>query len=58
MSAAYEEKMNFLKSVISEDLLADALDWVRANLNPDDVFDEDDLRIWAKENGFEEVYDD
>jgi hypothetical protein len=32
--------------------LDEAIDWIKSNLNPEDVFDERDLRQWADENGF------
>ena len=30
-----------------DDLLPTAVDWIKANLNPEDVFDKDDLIRWA-----------
>jgi len=32
--------------------LEDAVEWIKSNLNPEDVFDEKDLRQWAEENDF------
>jgi len=33
--------------------------WIKQNLNPEDVFDEDDLIDWAENNGyFSDVPDD
>ncbi len=34
--------------------LDEAIDYIKGNLNPQDVFDERDLREWALENGFVE----
>lgn len=38
--------------------LNDAIEWIKSNLNPEDVFIESDLRQWAEENGFKEHKDD
>ena len=35
-----------------DDLLDAAVDWIRDNLIPEDVFDADDLADWAYSNGF------
>lgn len=31
---------------------SDIVDWVKTNLSPDDVFNENDLVMWAEANGF------
>ena len=33
-----------------DSLLADAIEWIRGNLRPDQVFDEQELYAWASEN--------
>ena len=52
--ASYKENKQFLSSVINENLLDEAINWIKSNMNPDDVFDEDQLEEWAKDNGFVE----
>ena len=44
----------FLESVISSRLLEDSIDWIKDNLEPEDVFSKQQLREWATENGFVE----
>ena len=31
-----------------------AIEWIGTNLNPEDVFSENALSIWARDNGFKE----
>jgi len=38
-----------------ERLFFDALEWLRDNLNPDDIFTEVQLRTWAQDMGLGEV---
>lgn len=33
-------------------LLNDAIDWICSNLEPDDVFSDTQLDMWAKDNGY------
>lgn len=42
----------FTKEFIGDDLLDKAVEYVRDNLNPEEVYDEADLIEWAKDNGF------
>jgi hypothetical protein len=39
-------------------LLDDAIEWIKSNLGPADVFDEDDLLTWAAEQHPEEIFDE
>lgn len=43
---------NVLQGNINDALLGDAIDWIRANLEPDDVFPEKPLQSWAENNGY------
>ena len=49
---SYAQDENFISSVISNDLLQESIDWIKENLCPEDVFDEQILNEWAEENGF------
>lgn len=42
----------FIKSVIGDDLLDKVVEYIKDNLHPEDVFDEDELNSWAEDNGF------
>lgn len=48
----------FLLTLINETLLDDAIDWIKMNLNPEEVFNDNDLEDWAYENGFTKNEDD
>ena len=34
------------------DWLGKAIDWIKINMNPEDVFDKDTLNDWAVDNGW------
>jgi hypothetical protein len=42
----------FTKDFIGDDLLDKAVEYIRDNFHPDEVYDELDLEEWAKDNGF------
>ena len=54
MATSSMQDREFIASVISSALLEDAIDWIRENLEPEDVFGdktlEDWARTWAEEN--------
>ncbi len=52
MTYAAQDKQ-FVAAVISDCLLEEAIDWIQTNMNPEDVFSEDDLSTWADNNGRE-----
>jgi len=45
------QESEFLAKIISSDLLAEAIEWIGKNLEPDDVFSARDLATWATNNG-------
>ena len=47
---AYREMV--LGEIASSIQLDEVIGWIKSNLNPEDVFDEKDLRQWADENDF------
>lgn len=49
--ASSTENKKFNDEVLPQWLLDDAIDWIKSNLNPDDVFDQRELEIWAEDNG-------
>lgn len=56
--ASYEERLNFISDVISYDLLDDAIEWIKGNLHPEEVFDDHELKQWAEDNNFTEIEED
>lgn len=53
--ATYNENKQFAESVIDTDnLLDNAIDFIKSNLAPDDVFDKAALENWAEDNGYVE----
>ena len=43
----------FIRQIFPDTLLEEAIEWIRGNLNPEEVFSERDLEVWAENNGFE-----
>ena len=41
--------MDFLRN---DQLLETAIEWIRKNMEPEDVFSETDLQSWAENNGY------
>lgn len=46
------QSLEFRDKVISETLLEKASDWIQENLDPEDVFSDEQLSTWALHNGF------
>jgi hypothetical protein len=44
----------FIGAVIPCTLLETAIDWIRSNMYPDEVYEKFELEEWAKDNGFVE----
>ena len=49
-----EQDRAFLRDnqLVPDNVLELAVDWIAANMNPDDVFSAEDLKTWAFDNGF------
>lgn len=47
--AGHNENMNFAKAVLPKYPLDDAINWIRTNLPPEDVFSDDQLIEWAND---------
>uniref|UniRef100_A0A6M3KFZ1 Uncharacterized protein n=1 Tax=viral metagenome TaxID=1070528 RepID=A0A6M3KFZ1_9ZZZZ len=47
-----KQDQEFVKHLISEELLEIAIEWIADNLEPEDVFSEKALIEWAKSAGF------
>jgi len=56
MAIHYRVKDDFLKyfvsEVISSSALEEAISWIKSNLEPEEVFDKNQLEEWAKTNGY------
>lgn len=47
----YQDQRDFKKAIIAEipdGIIDTAIDWIKSNLKPEDVFSEDDLQKWAQ----------
>jgi hypothetical protein len=42
----------FIGSIIGNDLLDKVVEYIRDNLRPEDIFEDDELEEWAKDSGF------
>jgi len=47
--AGYRDNMDFAKSILPQYLLDDAINWIKSNMYPEDVFSDDQLIEWAKD---------
>lgn len=54
MGISTTQRRDFIESAMPQDLLGDAIDWIAANLSPEDVFSVNELEEWAYENGYGE----
>jgi hypothetical protein len=50
MPTTHRQDQSFIAEVVPKDLLEQSLDWIRSNMEPEDVFGEDRLIEWAKDN--------
>jgi len=51
-SSTTAQDNSFLRAAFPNTFLDDCVLWVGANLDPEDVFDDDALENWAINNGF------
>lgn len=49
MTNSNQEK-DFKSYVIGRDLLGESIEWISRNLSPGDVFSDDELEDWARDN--------
>lgn len=47
-----EYRQSVIDKIESSINLDDAIEWIKSNLNPEDVFNAKDLRQWADENDY------
>jgi hypothetical protein len=45
-----QQEREFIDSISPD--LNQVIEWIKRNLNPEDVFDEEDLIDWAEDNGY------
>jgi len=45
-----QQEREFIESISPS--LDEVIEWIKRNLNPEDVFDENDLEAWAEDNGY------
>lgn len=51
MVTTSEQDRLFIDSIISSTLLEEAIEWIKRNLSPEDVFSEKELTYWAENAG-------
>jgi len=47
--AGHIDNVQFAKAILPQYLLDDAIDWIKSNMRPEDIFDDVDLIDWAKD---------
>jgi len=50
--ASVHQNEEFAKSILLQNPLDEACEFIHRNLEPDDVFSESQLAAWAEQNGF------
>jgi len=58
MTTTYEQDSKFIHDIVGENILEEVLGWIKSNMNPEDVFDEQALKNWAIENVKVNEYDE
>jgi hypothetical protein len=59
MATTWKQDEEFWKAMHEDSgLLAKAVEWIRGNLEPEDVFEERELESWAESNGYEKRDED
>ena len=53
--ASATENDNFKKALFPDWPLDDVVDWIKANMEPEDVFTETALESWAEQNEYARV---
>jgi len=51
MATTQKQDIDFIDTVIPSDLLEQAIDWIAANMAPEEVFPDSKLEQWAEEAG-------
>lgn len=49
---SHRQDQDFRDTIVSTTLLEEAIDWIQSNMDPEDVFSEEDLSHWAESNGY------
>lgn len=56
MSTTSSQDTNFLNSVIGTGILEQAIDWIKSNIDPPEVFGEKELLQWASNFDPDDVF--
>lgn len=52
MGISSKQERDFIDSIMPQYMLGEAIDWIRANLSPEEVFTVNELEEWADYNGY------
>jgi hypothetical protein len=52
--AGYKQNKDFAETILPQYLLDEAIDWINKNMEPEDVFSDEQLKLWALNSGFTE----
>ena len=58
MTASAKQDSDFLVQVVGTSLLESSIEWIRSNLNPDQVWSEKELINWANNYDPEGIFSD
>lgn len=46
------DEENFKEAITKDSLLSESIEWIKSNLSPEQVFDDEKLADWSTDNGF------
>ena len=52
MGISSKQERDFIDSIMPQYMLGEAIDWIRGNLSPEEVFTVNELEEWADYNGY------
>jgi len=52
MATTVKQDEDFISEMIPSTLLEKAIEWIQGNMSPEEVFETNDLVIWAFDKGF------
>lgn len=52
MGISSKQERDFIDSIMPQYMLGEAIDWIRGNLSPEDVFTVNELEEWADYSGY------
>jgi len=52
MKTSYNQDRDFIKEIIPSDLLEQSIQYIVNNFQPEEIYGDDKMHEWAKDNGY------